>query len=67
MDRRQRWDGTNGLQKGVGIHVKTEDEFDKALAKAFSTRGEYFIIEVELDKTDYSPALKRFCKLINIK
>ncbi|NGX43469.1 MAG: Indole-3-pyruvate decarboxylase [Chlamydiae bacterium] len=55
------------LQKGVGIHVETEDEFDKALAKAFSTRGEYFIIEVELDKTDYSPGLKRFCKLINIK
>lgn len=52
------------LNGGVGIHVKTEAEFEKALKKSLSTRGEYFLIEVELGKTDYSPALQRFCKLV---
>lgn len=55
------------LEGGVGIHVKTEEDFDKALTKAFSKRGEFYLIEVELDKTDYSPALQRFCKLVREK
>lgn len=50
--------------KGAGVHVATEDACDKALAKAFATRGEYCLIEVEVGKVDYSPALQRFCKVV---
>lgn len=53
------------LGGGVGIHVTTEDLLEKALSKVFEKRGEFFLIEVDLAKTDFSPALKRFCNLIN--
>jgi indolepyruvate decarboxylase len=52
------------LNGGVGFHVKTEAEFEKALLKSLSARGQYYLIEVELGKADFSPALKRFCKLV---
>ena len=55
------------LGKGIGIQVTTEEGLEKALSKAFSTRGEYFLIEVVLDKTDFSPALRRFCELFSVK
>ena len=55
------------LNGGVGIHVRTEEEFERALKNSLSTRGQYFLIEVELGKTDFSPALQRFCKLVEQK
>ncbi len=58
---------TQLLGGGVGVHVKTEEELEKALSKAFASRGQFHLIEVELDKNDCSPALKRFCSLVNDK
>jgi TPP-dependent 2-oxoacid decarboxylase len=51
------------LGGGVGIKTTTEEEFDKALTKALSQRGTFYLIEVELGKTDYSPAMQRFLDL----
>jgi TPP-dependent 2-oxoacid decarboxylase len=51
------------LGGGTGIHVTTEDLLEKALSKAFEKRKEFFLIEVDVAKTDFSPALKRFCNL----
>lgn len=53
------------LNGGVGSKVTTEEEMALALKAALSTRGQFHIIEVELDKTDFSPALKRFGQLVN--
>jgi indolepyruvate decarboxylase len=53
------------LRGGVGYLVKTEEEFEKALKNSISKRGEFCLIEVEIGKTDYSPALQRFCNLVN--
>ena len=47
------------LGKGYGIRVKSEVDFEKALELALNTRGEFFLIEVELDKLDFSEPLKR--------
>ncbi len=55
------------LGGGTGTYVKTEDELEKALTKAFNTRGEFQLIEVELDKADCSPALERFANLVSKK
>jgi TPP-dependent 2-oxoacid decarboxylase len=51
------------LGGGVGIKTTTEEEFDMALTKALSQRGTFYLIEVELGKTDYSPAMQRFLDL----
>lgn len=51
------------LGGGIGIKAKTEEEVDKALKMALSKRGTFYLIEVELDKTDYSPAMRRFLDL----
>jgi len=59
----QNWEYTmipKLLGGGKGDKVTTEDGFDDALEKALLKRGEFTVIEVELDKTDYSPALQRF-------
>lgn len=47
------------LGSGVGIKITTEKELDEAMKEAFSKRGSFYIIEVDLDKHDFSPALKR--------
>jgi len=47
------------LGGGVGIKVATEEAFQQALEKAFSQRNTFYIIEVDLDKTDFSPSLTR--------
>jgi len=49
---------------GYGIKVTTEDGLDKALSEAFSQRGTFYLIEVDLGKTDFSPALRRLGELL---
>lgn len=49
---------------GIGIEVKTEEEMEKALKQAMSKRGTLHLIEVELEKTDFSPAMLRFSALV---
>lgn len=51
------------LGGGIGVRTKTEEEFSQALTKALSQRGTFHLIEVELGKTDYSPAMRRFLDL----
>lgn len=55
------------LNRGIGIKVSTEDAFEAAFKAALSHRGEFYLIEVELDKTDFSPALERFLSFVNQK
>ncbi len=50
------------LGGGIGIRVETEEALSDALDKAFSSRGTFFLIEVELDKMDFSPSLVRLGK-----
>lgn len=53
----------NVLGGGIGVKVKTEEEFDAALTKALAKRGTFHLIEIELKKTDYTPAMRRFLDL----
>lgn len=48
------------LNGGKGIKVSTETAFHEAFSDALKNRGQLILIEVELDKTDFSPALERF-------
>lgn len=48
------------LNGGTGIKVSTENAFHQAFTRALQTRGQLTLIEVELGKTDFSPALERF-------
>lgn len=50
------------LGGGHGVRVTREDEFEEALVSALKNRGVFTIIEVELNKLDFSPALNRFKK-----
>ena len=52
------------LGGGIGIRATTEEELEKALTEAFSKRGTFYLIEVELGKTDFSPAMQRFSHLV---
>jgi len=52
------------LGGGVGIKVETEQAFESALKQALSQRGEFYLIEVELEKLDFSPALNRLGELL---
>jgi indolepyruvate decarboxylase len=52
------------LGGGKGLKVKTSDQFDEALKEALKTRGQFCLIEVELGKTDFSPAMQRFSELV---
>lgn len=44
---------------GYGFLVKTEEEFEDALTKAWYQKDSFNIIEVKLDNYDFSPALVR--------
>lgn len=44
---------------GEGIKVRQEDELDMAIKRAFARKDEIFLIEVEIDKNDFSDTLKR--------
>lgn len=50
---------------GIGVEVRTEEEFARALSTALNQRGQFYLIEVELDKLDFSPAMRRFSALVN--
>lgn len=52
------------LGGGIGIKIKNEEELNQALKTALSERGNFYLIEVELDKTDFSPALRRLGELM---
>lgn len=52
------------LGGGVGIRATTEREFDDALTQALQQRGTFYLIEVELGRHDFSPAMQRFIKLV---
>jgi len=52
------------LGGGIGFRTETEEEFEHALSAALAERGALAIIEVELGKVDFSPALMRFAKLL---
>lgn len=53
------------LGGGVGLKATTEDELDKALSQAFGQRGTFYLIEVDLGKTDFSPGLRRLGELLS--
>jgi len=55
---------TEVFGNGYGVRVITEEQFESALKEAMAQRGCYAIIEVELDKLDFSPAMERFCELV---
>lgn len=48
------------LGGGKGIKVETEEALDRALTDALKQRGQFHLIQIELDKLDFSPALTRF-------
>lgn len=52
------------LGGGIGIKAETEEAMDQALRRAFETRGTFFLIEIELDKLDFSPGLHRLGELL---
>lgn len=51
------------LNGGIGIRARTEEELERAFQQAFSQRGVFYLIEVPVDKLDFSAALQRFAKL----
>lgn len=53
------------LGGGTGVRVTTEGEFEQALTTALKQRGNFTLIEVELGKYDFSPAMQRFVKLVS--
>lgn len=53
------------LDGGIGIKAQTEEELEKAIKEALSQRGTFYLIEVELDKMDFSPAMQRFSKALH--
>lgn len=52
------------LGGGKGVKVTTSDQFDAAIEDALKKRGKFYLIEVELGKTDFSPSMQRFSKLV---
>lgn len=52
------------LGGGKGIKVETELAFETALQQALAQRGEFYLIEVELEKLDFSPNLQRLGELV---
>lgn len=54
------------LNGGIGLKANTEEELDKAIKQALSQRGTFYLIEVELDKMDFSPAMQRFSKALHV-
>lgn len=52
------------LGGGIGIKADTEKAFEEALKQAIAKRGTFYLIEVELEKLDFSPALNRLGELL---
>ncbi len=55
------------LNSGIGVKVSTEYAFEDALKTALFQRGNFYIIEVDLEKTDFSPALEQFLSFASQK
>lgn len=53
------------LQAGKSFLVRTVGELDDALATAREIRGQYVIVDVRLDKLDFSQALQRLGQALN--
>jgi indolepyruvate decarboxylase len=53
------------LGGGIGIKAEDEETFQTALKEALSQRGQFYLIEVELGKLDFSPGLKRLGELLS--
>ncbi len=47
------------IGSGLGVRVTTEREMEAALAKALANDSSWSLIQVVLDRNDYSPALQR--------
>lgn len=63
----QNWDYTKIpelIRGGKGARATTEEELSILLNEAFSQRGSLYLVEVELDKLDFSPALKRLGEML---
>ncbi len=52
------------LGGGIGIRAADEEQLESALKQAFKQRGDFYLIEIELDKLDFSPSLKRLGELL---
>ena len=53
------------LGSGLGLEVRTEDQFDEALARALADTGSFSLINVHLDPMDRSPALERLAERLS--
>ncbi len=61
----QNWDYpllTKVFGGGIGIKVTNEKEMDQAIKESFTKRGQFYLIEIDVEKMDFSPALQRFCE-----
>lgn len=50
---------------GTGYHATTEKEFIAALESSLNRRGSFSIIDVQLNKMDHSPAMKRLTERLS--
>lgn len=53
------------LGGGVGIKAATEESLQDALQQAFNERGIFYLIEIDIEKTDFSPSLQRLGKFLS--
>lgn len=58
---------TTMLGGGIGVKIDTEKQFDKALETALSQRKTFYLIEVPIDKTDFSIPMQRFFNVVKTK
>lgn len=52
------------LSSGTGFKIKTEEQFIHAFETALKRRGTFTVIEIEMDKLDFTTAAKRFGALV---
>jgi TPP-dependent 2-oxoacid decarboxylase len=50
---------------GKGVYVETAEAFSRALEDALENEDSYTLIEVKLDKMDFSPVLKKIGRKVN--
>lgn len=56
---------TKVIGGGIGIKANTEEALNNALRQALQKRGDLYIIEVELEKLDFSPGLTRLGEFLS--
>ena len=65
----QRWNYAklpDVLGGGTGYHVRTEDEFDEALTKAWADNSGMSLIQVHIAEEDSSEALRRLAEKLSL-